>query len=67
MNSTYRAVLSLLCLGLLNLFVAGAQESPVLSPQAIIVNPVPSYEVEVFVDKDPSGEALRGRLKSQIL
>jgi len=35
---------------------ASAQEGPVLSPQAIIVNPVPSYEVEVFVDKDPSGE-----------
>jgi hypothetical protein len=57
MNSTCRVVLSLLCLGLPNVFVAGAQESPVLSPQAIIVNPVPSYEVEVFVDKDPSGGA----------
>lgn len=58
MNSIYRMVLSLLCLGLPNLLAAAnAQESPVLSPQAIIVNPVPSYEVEVFVDKDPSGEA----------
>lgn len=54
----YKVLLALLSLGLLSLFAAaGAQESPVLSPQAIIVNPVPSYEVEVFVDKDSSGQA----------
>jgi hypothetical protein len=44
-------------LGLLGLFTfASAQQGPVISPQAIIVNPVPAYEVEVFVDKDPSGQ-----------
>lgn len=48
-------VLSLL--GLLSvLSAASAQEGAVLSPQAIVVNPVPSYEVEVFVDRDASGE-----------
>ncbi len=45
-------------LGLLSvLSAASAQEGVVLSPQAIVVNPVPSYEVEVFVDRDASGEA----------
>ena len=33
---------------------AGAQGA-VLSPEAIVVNPVPAYTTEVFVDKDPSG------------
>lgn len=32
-------------------------QGAVLSPQAIIVNPVPDYSVEVFVDRDPSGDA----------
>lgn len=55
---TYRGLLPL-WLGLLSVWAAAsAQEGPVLSPQAIIVNPVPSYEVEVFVDKDASGEAV---------
>ncbi len=31
-------------------------QGPVLSPQSIIINPLPSFEVEVFVDKNPSGE-----------
>lgn len=33
------------------------EETVVISPQSIVVNPLPSFEVEVFVDKDPSGEA----------
>jgi hypothetical protein len=49
--------LSALYLGLLGLFsFTTAQQGPVISPQAIIVNPVPSYEVEVFVDRDTSGQ-----------
>ena len=35
----------------------GSKEGAVLSPQAIVVNPVPSYEVEVFVDRDSSGQS----------
>ena len=27
----------------------------VISPRAIVVNPLPSFDVEVFVDRDPSG------------
>lgn len=35
-----------------------AQEDVVISPQSIIVNPLPSFDVEVFVDKDPSGATI---------
>lgn len=34
---------------------ASAQPRITVSPQTIVVNPVPSYGVEVFVDKDSSG------------
>lgn len=34
-----------------------AQESVVIGPQSIVVNPKPSFTVEVWVDKDPSGNA----------
>ena len=27
-----------------------------VSPRAIVVNPLPSFDVEVFLDKDPSGQ-----------
>lgn len=37
--------------------LVSAQEGAVLSPQAIVVNPLPAYEVEVFVDRDSSGSA----------
>ena len=33
------------------------QDNVVISPQSIVVNPSPSFDVEVFVDKDTSGEA----------
>lgn len=36
---------------------AQAVEEVVISPQAIIVNPLPAFEVEVFLDRDASGEA----------
>ena len=39
---------------LATLFTAAAQRI-VISPQAIVVNPVPAFDVEVFVDRDPSG------------
>ncbi len=35
--------------------VALAQPRITVSPQTIVVNPVPSFSAEVFVDKDPSG------------
>ncbi len=35
--------------------VAYAQPKIVVSPQTIVVNPRPSFTVEVFTDKDPSG------------
>lgn len=34
-----------------------AQPNIVISPQRIVVNPKPSFNVEVFVDRDPSGDA----------
>lgn len=46
---------------LCSIFVVQAQsnqENVVISPQAIVVNPLPSFEVEVFVDKDSSGDAV---------
>ncbi len=47
-----RKLLALLVLGLFS--GVWAQEA-VLSPEAIVVNPLPSFETEVFLDKDPSG------------
>jgi hypothetical protein len=41
---------------LLLAFPAFAQEDIVISPQSIVVNPRPSFTVEVWVDKDRSGE-----------
>ncbi|UCH27448.1 MAG: PEGA domain-containing protein [Trueperaceae bacterium] len=43
-----------LCLSLLGFVNA---QTIVLSPKGIVVNPLPEFEVEVFLDKDPSGEA----------
>lgn len=39
---------------LATLGVASAQRI-VINPQAIVVNPLPAFDVEVFVDRDPSG------------
>jgi hypothetical protein len=54
-----RALLGVLGGLLLALPLAAAQpvEEVVISPQAIVVNPLPAFEVEVFVDRDASGEA----------
>lgn len=35
-----------------------AEKSVVISPQAIVVNPQPEFDVEVSVDKDPSGNSI---------
>ncbi len=35
-----------------------AQESVIISPQSIVVNPKPSFSAEVWVDKDRSGNAI---------
>ncbi|UCH25543.1 MAG: PEGA domain-containing protein [Trueperaceae bacterium] len=40
---------------LVSLAFAQAQQI-VISPRSIVVNPLPSFEVDVFVDKDPSGD-----------
>ena len=36
--------------------LASAQDTVVISPQSIVVNPKPSFSVEVFTDKDTSGD-----------
>ncbi len=53
MNSMSKKFFVLLC-ALLGL-VAYAQPRIVVSPQTIVVNPRPSFSVEVFTDKDTSG------------
>jgi hypothetical protein len=41
------------------LFVASAAaQDAVISPQAFVVNPRPAFDVEVWVDKDPSGASI---------
>ncbi|MDZ7704781.1 MAG: PEGA domain-containing protein [Trueperaceae bacterium] len=58
MNQLYRplrytfALLIALVVGL-----GSAQDNVVISPQSIVVNPQPSFDVDVFVDKDRTGEA----------
>lgn len=37
------------------LLLAAAAQDVVFSPQAIVVNPRPAFDVEVWVDKDPTG------------
>ncbi len=34
---------------------AALAQNVIISPQAIIINPLPAFSVEVFVDRDPSG------------
>ena len=54
MKKLSTAVLALI---LAILGTAAAQDNVVISPQSIVVNPSPSFDVEVFVDKDTSGES----------
>jgi len=37
------------------LISAALAQNVIISPQAIIINPIPAFSVEVFVDRDPSG------------
>ena len=46
---------STLLISFLGLFSVVQAQEAVLSPEAIVVNPLPSFETEVFLDKDPSG------------
>lgn len=48
--------------GLVMLLVAGmvAAQGIVFSPRAIIVNPIPTFDVQVWLDKDPTGAASPG-------
>jgi hypothetical protein len=39
----------------LSLFAAAVAQGPVLSPRSIVVNPIPGFEIDVWLDKDPSG------------
>ena len=54
MNLKYLFSFSLLLLA----FGFAQDDGAVFSPQAIIVNPDPSFEVETFVDKDSSGQSV---------
>ena len=58
MQSIFNKIASLLLL--LALLGLTAAQTIVLSPRGIVVNPLPEFEVEVFLDKDPSGEASPG-------
>ena len=49
-------LLKILGLTVAVLGVALAQPNIVVSPQSIVVNPLPSYDVNVYVDKDSSGD-----------
>lgn len=59
MNNTFAARYKLsfwvTFLSFIGLFSAVQAQEAVLSPEAIVVNPVPSFETEVFLDKDLSG------------
>jgi hypothetical protein len=50
-------VLLVLMVGLLLPSLAAAQHL-VISPQAIVVNPLPGFAVDVWVDRDPSGSSV---------
>ena len=50
-----KALLSMVAVAALA--TASAQDNVVISPQSIVVNPSPSFDVQVFVDKDTSGDA----------
>jgi len=43
-------------LGLALLFASAASAQIVVSPQSIVVNPRPSFGVDVWLDRDPSGD-----------
>src|SRR5690554_8213664 len=43
-------------LGLALLLTSAASGQIVVSPQAIVVNPRPSFGVDVWLDRDPTGE-----------
>ncbi|CAN5886546.1 PEGA domain-containing protein [soil metagenome] len=53
-----KKILSLFSLFVLLSSVAFAQESVVISPQSIVVNPKPSFGIEVFTDRDTSGDSI---------
>ena len=58
MNTTsFRRVLSFFSVLTLGLGLVVAQEDPVIDTQSIVVNPKPSFDVNVFVDRDTSGDA----------
>ena len=49
--------LSSMFFAFLLLGVTAAQPRIVISPQSIVVNPLPSFEVDVFTDRDTTGDA----------
>lgn len=49
------SVRSILTALVLALFGAALAQNVVISPRSIVVNPVPAYDLEVWVDKDTSG------------
>ncbi len=72
LRSPVRSILAMLALALLGATFA---QNVVISPRSIVVNPVPSYDLEVWVDKDTSGrdtpayqvgEAIRISVRSSV-
>ncbi|MEM6429045.1 MAG: DUF4384 domain-containing protein, partial [Deinococcota bacterium] len=57
MNNIFAKRLAMLVVLALVSSVFAQGRSIVVSPKSIIVNPAPSFEVDVFVNKDASGEA----------
>jgi hypothetical protein len=51
-RSSVRSILAAVALAL---FGAALAQNVVISPRSIVVNPVPAYDLEVWVDKDRSG------------
>lgn len=50
---TALAAVALLLIG--SLFGAALAQTVVISPRSIVVNPVPGFDLDVWVDRDPSG------------
>lgn len=52
-----KKLLTLLFASFVALAAFASAQNVVISPQSIVVNPLPAFDVEVWVDKDTSGEA----------
>ena len=56
MKKLFSFLLALIIISGSGVFAQGeVQENIVISPQSIVVNPLPQFEVDVWVDRDPTG------------